>query len=351
MTPEHLARTIAAGEEVTVVDVREDASWTIEGPGVTVRHAPDGAVPGDLEGPVVVVCQRGVRAQPIAEQLRASGVDASALEGGMRGWIATLTAHEVDLGVPGLAVRQVRRPGRGCLSYVLAAGGRALVVDPAPDAAYYTALAGELGARITDVVDTHLHADHLSGARELAGATGATLRLPAGALDRGLAYEVAPLRDGDVIDLGGVEVRALSLPGHTSDMTGLVVAGRALVGGDSLFADGIARPDLQRGDADGARAMARQLFATIHERVLALGDDVVLLPGHDHPGVRGAVAPRLGEVRVRELRIESPEAFAEALVTNMPARPANYESVIAVNSGTLDFDPDLETGGNSCSAG
>ena len=81
----------------------------------------------------------------------------------------------------GLEVRQVQRPGRGCLSYVLATGGHALVVDPAPDADFYVALAQGLGARIDTVVDTHLHADHLSGARALAHATGATLRLPAGA--------------------------------------------------------------------------------------------------------------------------------------------------------------------------
>ena len=93
-------------------------------------------------------------------------------------------------------------------------------------------------------------------------------------------------------------LRAISLPGHTTDMTGLLVADRALVGGDSLFADGIARPDLQRGDAEGARAMARTLHATLHERVLTLGDDVVLLPGHAHPGVRsGAVASPLSAVR------------------------------------------------------
>ena len=93
-------------------------------------------------------------------------------------------------------------------------------------------------------------------------------------------------------------VRALALPGHTSDMTGLLVAGRALVGGDSLFADGIARPDLQQGDPEGARAMARTLHATLHDRILALGDDVVLLPCHTHPGVNAAaIAPRLAEVR------------------------------------------------------
>ena len=85
----------------------------------------------------------------------------------MRGWIKVLQSRPVDIGVDGLVVRQVQRPARGCLSYLLASDGHALVVDPAPDAAFYVALAQELGARITDVLDTHLHADHLSGARML----------------------------------------------------------------------------------------------------------------------------------------------------------------------------------------
>jgi glyoxylase-like metal-dependent hydrolase (beta-lactamase superfamily II) len=274
------------------------------------------------------------------------------LEQGIRGWLWTLQHRPVDLGVPGLDVRQVQRPGRGCLSYLVATSGQALVVDPAPDAQFYADLAAELGARVTAIVDTHLHADHLSGARALAVATGALLLLPAAALERGVAYPVTPLHDAAAVALGDVEIRAVALPGHTTDMTGLLIAGRALVGGDSLFADGIARPDLQKGDPDGARAMGRLLHATIHERVLALGDDVVLLPGHTHPGVHAAaIAPTLGDVRraVPELALIDPDAFAAALLADMPPRPANYEAVIAVNAGTRSFDPDLEAGGNSCS--
>lgn len=359
ISPTALADRVAAHDPLTVLDIREDASWVIEGPNVTVRHVPADEVLADpaataaaLDGPVTVVCNRGVSAQRVADALVAAGAEATVLDGGMRGWIGALRALPVDTGVPGLEVRQVQRPGRGCLSYVAVAGGQALVVDPAPDAAFYVDLAADMGARVTDVVDTHLHADHLSGARDLATATGATLRLPAPALERGLAYDVVPLADGDTIPLGDVEVRAIALPGHTSDMTGLLLGGRALVGGDSVFAAGIARPDLQQGDPEGARAMGRQLHATLHDRVLALGDDVVLLPGHDHPGVLdGAVAPTLGTVRARvpELAIDDPDAFAEALLAAMPPRPANYEAVIAVNAGLRPFDPDLETGGNSCS--
>ncbi len=307
----------------------------------------------DLVDPAVVVCDRGITAQRVADALRSAGATASVLAGGMRGWIGALQARPLELGIEGLAAWQVQRPGRGCLSYVLAAGGEALVVDPAPDPDFYVALARGAGARVTSVIDTHLHADHLSGARALAAATGAALRLPAPALERGVAYAgiVTALHDGETIALGAVPVRAIALPGHTTDMTGLVVGEHALLSGDSLFADGIARPDLQQSDPAGARAMARTLHRTLHERVLTLGGDVRLLPGHAHPGVHDdAVAPTLAQVRaaVPELDLADPDDFADALLADMPPRPANYEAVIAANAGRRDPDPELETGGNSC---
>jgi glyoxylase-like metal-dependent hydrolase (beta-lactamase superfamily II) len=360
LSPSALADAIAAGEPVTILDIRDDVAWGIEGPAVTSVHVPAPAALADpaataerLQGRVAVLCNRGMSARRVASALRAEGVGAEVVEGGMRGWIGALQARDVPLDIAGLSVVQVQRPGRGCLSYVVAADGAALVVDPAPDSDYYIEAAAALGARVTDVVDTHLHADHLSGARALADATGARLRLPAPALERGVEYadRVEPLRDGDTIELGVVTVRALALPGHTTDMTGLVVAGRALIGGDSLFADGIARPDLQRGDDAGARAMARTLHATLRDRVLALGDDTLLLPGHTHPGVLAAsVAPALRDVRatVPELALDDPDAFADALLAAMPPRPANYEAIIAANSGAHAADPELESGGNSC---
>ena len=136
-------------------------------------------------------------------------------------------------------------------------------------------------------------------------------------------------------------------------MTGLLIADRALIGGDSLFLDGIARPDLQRSDPEGARHMGRVLHATLRERVLALGEEIMLLPGHTHPGVNAdAVASPLVAVRsaVPDLAIDDPDEFAARLLSGMPPRPANYEAIIAVNAGAQPFDPDLETGGNSCSA-
>jgi len=362
ITTTELADRLARGEPLTVLDIRSDVDWSIEAPSVTHVHVPAEEIHANpvaatamLAGPVAVVCNRGLTAAPVVAALRDAGVDAALVEGGMRSWIGALQDRRVDLGLDGVELHQVQRPGRGCLSYALIAGGEALVVDPAPDAGYYAELVARAGARVTAVADTHLHADHLSGARDLAAATGATLHLPAPALERGVDYAegIAALADGDRLEIGGVPVEVLGLPGHTTDMTGFLIAGRALLSGDSLFADGIARPDLQRGDRDGASAMARQLHATLRERILALGDEVVLLPGHAHPGVRaGVVAPSLGEVRrdVAELAIDDPAEFADVLLADMPPRPANYETVIAVNSGRHPFDPELETGGNSCSA-
>ncbi len=357
-----LADRLADGERMTVLDLRADSEWGIEAPGVTSRHmkpatvlADPAALARELIGPVAVVCNRGLTAQPVADALRKLGVDAVVVGEGMRGWIAALQSRPVELGVEGLVVRQIQRPGRGCLSYLLAAGGQALVVDPAPDVGFYLGLAEELDSRITDVFDTHLHADHLSGARMLSEQTGATLRLPALALERGIAYaeDVEPLHDADTMTLASVTLRAIALPGHTTDMTGLLVADRALIAGDSLFLDGIARPDLQQSDPEGARAMGRILHQTLSTRVLALGENVVLLPGHTHPGVLAdAVASPLADIRaaVPELAIEDPGEFAERLLSEMPPRPANYEAIIAVNAGVYPFDPELETGGNSCSA-
>lgn len=362
ITSTELADKIARGEKVTILDVRPDAEWRIEGPGVTFLHLPAARVAEEaprvvesLAGPVAVVCERGMTARGVAGTLREAGADASVLANGMRGWIGTLRAYPVDIGIPGTLVTQVQRPGRGCLSYVVVVGGEALVVDPAPDAAFYAALAERAGARVTQVFDTHIHADHLSGARALADLTGAELRLPAASLERGVAYaeRVRPVADGEVLLDGPPAIRAVALPGHTTDMTGLLIGERALIAGDSLFADGIARPDLQRGDREGALAMARVLHTTLRERVLGRPDDVVLLPCHTHPGVRpAAIAPTLAEVRaaVPELSVEDPDRFAETLTAAMPPRPLNFEAIIAANSGTREPDPELEGGGNSCAA-
>lgn len=360
--PETLAAELLSGDRPALVDVRpaaDAAGWTLDGDGVTTVNVPAAGVldpphaaADQVPAGSVLVCTRGRMATAVAHALPEK--DLRVLDGGLRAWIGLLLPHRVDVGVDSLTVLQVQRPGRGCLSYVLVADGEALVVDPAPHPDAYVALAAEHGARIVGVLDTHLHADHLSGARALAAAADARHVVPAATVDRGVAFTPdATVTDGATLALGAHDLRVVALPGHTTDMTGLLVGDRAILSGDSLFADGIARPDLEVGDLERSRAMARTLHATLRHQVLSLPGDAILLGGHAHPGLRaGAVAPTLDEVRaaVPELALQDPEAFADELLRAMPPRPANYEAVIEANAGRTDPDPELESGGNSCSS-
>jgi glyoxylase-like metal-dependent hydrolase (beta-lactamase superfamily II)/rhodanese-related sulfurtransferase len=366
--PEALEREIAAGVPLVLIDLRDEASfaaWQLAAAPGVVRNVPDARfspameevladVPDDAR--VRLICASGRTSLARAGAVARLRPGAASVRGGMIGWSRLLVHDDVPLPGPARVV-QFRREARGCLSYLIASDGQALVVDPAPDVTPYRELAVRSNVRVVGVFDTHLHADHLSGGRALARAAAAPLMMSREAVRRGIADPQAftPLADGDRIEIGRADVRMLALPGHTTDMAGLLVDGAALVGGDSLFADSVARPDLEAGDS-GAVEAARVLYRTIQERILGLADSVRLLPCH-YPGGRrqGPLAPTLGEVRtaVAELRLDESE-FARRVTASMPPRPANYEQIIAVNLGRsapgLDA-PRLEVGANNCAIG
>ncbi|MEZ5099894.1 MAG: MBL fold metallo-hydrolase [Thermoleophilia bacterium] len=368
ITAADLEREIVTGEPIVLVDVRDaDAveRWRIETGETPFLNLPAEALEADpaaarqaiepLGATVRVLCNRGRTSLRAAEALATAGLPATSVAGGMIAWGRLLTPAPVEIGTATRVV-QLRREARGCLSYVIASDGEALVVDPAPDVEAYVAVADSLGARIVRVLDTHVHADHLSGARELCARSGAVRHVSSGGVARGLADAAAvePVRDGDLLAVGSARLEVVELPGHTTDNVGVLVDRVALVAGDSLFHDSIARPDLEVGDA-GMHDQARQLHRTLHERILSLGDDVILLPCHYAGGrLDGPIAPRLAEVRARVqlLAVQDAEVFASTLVTGMPPRPANYLEIITSNLGTAgDVDPSgLEVGANNCAA-
>lgn len=365
ISPEELEEEVRAGDPLTVVDIRapEDfARWHMDAAGAGLVNVQADALTQNTEaavaqipteGSVRVICAAGKTSLGSTELLRERGFDALSVRGGMIGWASLLRSDAVSIGTTTGAI-QFRREARGCLSYLLVSDAEALVVDPAPGIEPYLERAEAERARITRVLDTHVHADHPSGGRALAEAASAVLHLPAGSIMRGLRYgdRLEVIEDGDRIPLGVADVRAIALPGHTTDMTGLLIDGRALAGGDSLFADSIARPDLEAGEA-GAADAARTLWETLRERIGPLGDEIILLPCH-YPGGRldGPIAPTLGTVRRRLELLKAPqEEFVRQLLSDMPPRPANYLEIIAFNMG--EEHPDvlsLESGGNSCTA-
>ena len=359
-----LEAELRAGADVVVLDTRErdaSAAWNVGGdlrilPEAELADDPDGVLAGiPARARVRVICHAGIGSRRVAAALAGRFAEVLSVRGGMIGWSRLLRAEDVPLPGP-FAVVQLRREARGCLSYLVVAGGEALVVDPAPAVEPYLDAARARGARITRVFDTHVHADHVSGARELAALTGATLHLSRAALRRGLRYTdaVAPVADGNLLSLGDEAVRVVALPGHTTDMTGLLLGDAALIGGDSLFTDSVARPDLEAG-AEGAGEAAAELFGTLSGPLAALPAATVLLPCHYAGGrLPGPHTATLGEVRGRvgELALGR-EAFVREILRRLPPTPANHLSIIAVNLGeemAADDAARLEVGANNCAA-
>ena len=280
-----LREWLEEGREVTVVDVRpaEDrAQWSIPGSvHVDAYAALKSGDPDALDAlrllpgvPVVTVCNAGVVSRIATELLAARGVDAVSLAGGMKAWSLAWNTAEVPM-AGGVAVVQVRRTGKGCLSYLIGSDGEAAVVDAALDPGVYLGIARERGWSIRYAIDTHIHADHISRSRLLAQTCGAELALPE--QDR-VHFDFRPLRDGDTIRVGTTALEALSTPGHTRESLCYRLTDAAIFTGDTLFVAGVGRPDLH-ADRSEAAARAELLFSSL-SRLRALPPRMLALPAH-----------------------------------------------------------------------
>jgi glyoxylase-like metal-dependent hydrolase (beta-lactamase superfamily II) len=348
-------------QPLTVLDVRnaaDRADWAIPGSfHVDAYEALKGGRPGVLAAadiprgaPVVTVCGAGTTSLAAMEHLRARGYDARSLRGGMKAW--SLAWNSAETAIPGSAatVVQIRRTGKGCLSYLIGDGGEAVVIDASLSPEVYETLAGDRRWKIRHVLDTHVHADHLSRSPLLAACVGAMLHLPA--QDR-VTFAFDPISDGDEIAFGSSRIVALRTPGHTRESTSYLLNDRALFTGDTLFLAGVGRPDLEASPNE-ARARARLLHASLG-RLTALPPETLVFPGHASEPIPFDERPIVGTIgetvqRVEMLRL-SDEAFAAAILSRIPPTPANHARIVALNEAGIlpDGDQtDLEAGANRC---
>jgi glyoxylase-like metal-dependent hydrolase (beta-lactamase superfamily II)/rhodanese-related sulfurtransferase len=374
LTPADLKARIDDGEQVTILDARTAADfdeWHIDGPNVEIANVPyydfigekvdqellDRVPEGD---PLVVLCAKGGASEYVAGELKQAGRDVVHLEDGMNGWARIYERHEITrYDGPG-TLYQYQRPSSGCLAYLLVSGGEAAVVDPLREFAdRYLEDAEALGAELRYAFDTHIHADHISGVRDLdeAGVTGV---IPEASVDRGVTYadEVETADDGDTYEIGEATVETLYTPGHTSGMTSYLLGGSLLATGDGLFTESVARPDLEEGDK-GAPDAARQLYETLQSVVLPLDDDVLIGGAHfsdaAEPAADGTYTAPIGElVEEMDALTVDEEEFVDIVLADMPPRPANYVDIIATNLGQNEVDDEeafeLELGPNNCAA-
>src|SRR5918994_2167282 len=358
-----------AGEDLVLLDVRNDeefAYWKLEGRRpVTTVHVPYFDFIEDPEAALarvprgrelVALCAQGGSSEMVVDMLQEAGIPARNVKGGMVAYGEYLQPVRVTREQEPFEVWQFNRRGRGCLSCVIVSGAEAVVVDASRQVERYLEFARARSARIVRVLDTHVHADHVSGGPVLAARTGAPYFVSAGeGFD--LRLPVTPLRDGEVIRLDGgasLEVRLVATPGHTPGSTSYLLGGRYLLSGDTLFAAGVGRPDLGGHLVEWGLA----LFHTLHERISALPDDTVVLPAH-YGGVLeirpdGLVAARLGDLRraVPEMNIATEEEFVAAVQAAVGKPPDSYAEIIKVNLGlarpSAEKVTEWELGQNQC---
>jgi glyoxylase-like metal-dependent hydrolase (beta-lactamase superfamily II) len=280
----------------------------------------------------------------------------------MEAWGNFYTWHPVE-GSARFSLYQVVRPARGCLSHVLVSEGHAAVFDPARHIEIYRELAASVGAQIERVLDTHLHADHLSGGPALGRRGHIPYYLhpydaihPTDMLPARMAYR--PLEAEQTLRIGAAEVRVLHFPGHTLGMVAFLIEGRYLLSGDSLFLEAVARPDL----GGKAEAWTPLLYDSL-KRMEELPDETLVLPAHfsditagDGNGVFRAT---LGELKQRNpglLKLaEGEQAFCDYILANLPEFPPAYVEIKRANAGLASPDErkaqELELGKNICAVG
>lgn len=239
-------------------------------------------------------------------------------------------------------LQQFFTEGLGCASYLVGceAEGVAAVVDPDRDVDRYLEAAAARGLKITHIIETHLHADHVSGNTDLAARTDAPIYIHEAA---GVSYPHERLTAGDVLRLGNVKLEVLHTPGHTPESISLLVADTTrspkpwmILTGDALFVGDVGRPDLV--GADAAHELAGHLYETLFDGLLELDDSLLVYPGH---GAGSLCGRNIGSVRNTTLgfeRLSNPvlsisdkDAFVELMTNNLPEQPGNHKSIKAIN--------------------
>lgn len=367
MTAKEVAKKVINKDELFILDVRNESDfndWKIEGKSIDVFNIPyfdllDGVeeimekIPTNTE--VLVVCAKEGSSIMIAEMLSDAGLAGSYLKGGMKAWSEHLEPIKVGDLTNGGEIYQFVRLGKGCLSYMVVSNGEAAIIDSTRKTEFYLDYASSIGAKITHVFDTHLHADHISGGRQIAESTNATYWLPPKDATE-VTFEYQPLEGGKVITIGStaINIHPLYSPGHTIGSTSFVVDEKYLLSGDILFIDSIGRPDL----AGLAEDWVGDLRETLYNRYRELSDDLIVLPAHfmiiEELNDDGSVAKPLGTLLKENhgLNIADETEFRNMVTGNLPPQPNSYQEIRETNMGKITPDEEkqreMEIGPNRC---
>lgn len=370
-------------ENIFLLDVREPEEfeqWNIEGStniplGKLSEEESLNKIPRNKR--IVTICPHGNRSTIGKYVLERYGYTVSSLDGGLKAWSSSLEHAYNEYNVNDstkVRVLQFRRIGKGCMSYLLSSDNQssAVVIDPVYPIKDYLETSAEMAVKIAIIVDTHQHADHVSAAKELAEKTGAIYYQSAYENYEKGAKGDRQIRDGEIIEIGKIKIKVINTPGHTQGSISLLVSGddqfdegedfsannnqylKLLFTGDTLFVNGIGRPDLR----DNAKEFASTLYDTLHNKLLNLPGEVVVFPAHSNTNLKSdkIIFSTIKEVEKRghEFLDLDKKAFIDKISKEVMPTPSNFKEIIAINTGikpvpALNDIYELEIGPNRCS--
>jgi glyoxylase-like metal-dependent hydrolase (beta-lactamase superfamily II)/rhodanese-related sulfurtransferase len=363
-------------ENLFLLDVREPYEfnqWNIDGSkniplGKLANPESLAMIPKDKK--IVTICPHGNRSTIGKYILERYGYNVSSLEGGLKAWSFSFeiasTEYDIDNSSK-IKLFQFRRIGKGCMSYLIDSDGQSVIIDPVFPINEYLDKASEIGTKIIKIIDTHQHADHVSAAKSLATETGAQYLQSGYESYSKESISTNQVKDGDIISVGKINLKAIHTPGHTLGGISFLIEGnvnsidaydkftRLLFTGDTLFVNGVGRPDLR----DNAKEFAENLYDTLHQKIMILPSDTVILPSHFDKDVKAneLLSSMLGEVKEKGIFLNQ-QLTREQLIQNLSAKvmaaPPNYLEIISINKGEKLYPSsseifELEIGPNRCS--
>ena len=388
ITSDELKKKIDNGEDIFILDVRnqhEHDAWTVsydryqDTPVIPVDTITSSAaltqIPKDKE--IITFCTHGQRSSNAAKILSELGYKVKTIEGGLDGWSNLYDIALVDTNSDILRIWQIRRVSKGCMSYLVASlkDKKATIIDATCKIeTVLKEIIEENGLEIDRVIDTHMHADHLSGATRIASRYGAEIlvssleKYDTKNLDSEKNLKPTPIHDGEKLEIGdGFYLEAIHTPGHTDGSISFKLETRGtselktendvsnsryfLFTGDTIFVNGVGRPDLHKKSEE----YAQKLYQTYQQKLFNLPENTIILPAHYSLSFKHAkpVFDTIESIRQKLNSItKSEKDFLNYISSNIPPQPMNYEQIVSINKNLTRCDSveqqDLESGPNSC---
>jgi len=354
-----LSQWLDSNKHISVVDVRpieERKEWFIPGSyhidayaklKKHDSHALD-ELYLDKKIPVVTVCASGKTSLIAAGILQKQGYETYSLKDGMKGW--SLAWNKAILNFRDYQIIQLRRTGKGCLSYIIASDYEAIIVDASLPIEVYENIVQQYNWKLRAVMETHIHADHLSRSKQVADKFQVPLMLPG---PNKVLFAYQKLAENEIINLKKIAIKVIATPGHTIESVCFLINDEVLLSGDTIFTDAVGRPDLKANEEETEKRTA--LLYDSLQKIMQLDGKIIVLPAHtglpidfDEKPLTATLSEIKKNVQVIQL---SKEAFVRNIISRLPPPPSNYLAIVDKNlAGNFsDINPiDLEAGANHC---